>query len=813
MTEASRASVAGALETVLATCAVGRSRVVLIEGAAGCGKSHLLDAVAERAADAGALVLTAVATEAERRVPLGVLRQLVAGAPVSALPHSSAEGARTFCAQLCRLALDGPVVLCLDDVQHADTQSLHHLRHLVRHARPAPVLMVATVSAYADGPESPFPAPELERQPHVRQIRLGLLSPQETAAAAAPRPGRTPAELHRISGGNPLLLRALLAEDAAASPPPAPAPGGPFAEAALACLHRSGPAAPAAARAVAILADRATEPLVERMLERPGADGLAALRACGLLDGLVFRHPAVPVAVLADASPRARAALHRRAALVLHTAGAPAEAVADHLLAPPADGVRTPVRPEDATLLAQTAEDLLRKHPAGHRTAQAERLLELAHAICPDESARAAVALRLAQTATRRTPQAAEQRLTALALTTGPRTRRPDAAHTRELAAMLLAHGRLTDATALQSEPAGSPWDTLLDARPATCETLLRSTRLTDATYAPLVLAVRTLLYADRAERAVAASRRLLEEAEASGAPGRHTVFATLHAEALLRVGEVHDAHTHATAALEALPPGGGGTFRYAPTAVLVQACGALGRRDEAAEHVQHPVTRRVLTSLYGLQYLRARGLHHLSLGRPHTALADFRRIGRLLYLWRADRPAFLPWRTDAAQALLRLGRPREARALAEEQLTLPDARRPWVRGQCLRVLAATGRPADRTALLREAVDQLRRAGARLETAHAVADLGHALHEIGAPAQEEAAFRAELLPIPTPLSEAEHRVAQLATQGLTNRQIAAHLHLTVSTVEQHLTRTYRKLGVAGRAGLPAGLNSGAAASG
>ncbi|MGW7256823.1 AAA family ATPase [Streptomyces sp. NPDC054834] len=845
MTEADRASVSGALETVLATCAVGRSRVVLIEGAAGCGKSHLLDTVAERAAATGALVLTAVATAAERRVPLGVLRQLVGSAPVFALPRTAGEAAaipseeamRAFCAELCDLALDGPVVLCLDDVQHADAQSLHHLRHLVRHARPAPVLLVATISSYAEAQQDLF-APELTRQPHFRRIRLGLLSPDETARTATARtatgrPGRTAAELHRVTGGNPLLLRALLEEDGAAtaSPPSAPAPDGPFAEAVTACLHRSGPAAAVTARSVAILAEEAAEPLVARMLHpETAAPGLAALRACGLLDGLRFRHPAVPAAVLAHASPRTRADLHRRAARVLRGAGAPAGVVADHLLAPLADGVRAPVRPGDFALLADTAERLLTDHRGSRRTDQAERLLELAHGICPEDVARSALAVRLAQLAARRDPDAAGHRLTALV--TGHRTPRPDTELTRELAGMLLAQGRVPDAAGLSRGTDDGPaaWDAVLDTRPAAAETLVRSTPLTDATLAPLVLAVRTLLHCERPERAVPASRRLLEEAEASRAPGRRAVFGTLHAEALLGVGDVRGAREHALEALEVLPPGGDGTFRYAPTAVLVQAYGVLGRYDEAARHVQYPVTRRVLTSLHGLRYLRARGLHHLALGQPHTALADFRRIGRLLQLWRADRPACLPWRTDAAQALLRLGKVRQARALTEEQLALPDARRPWVRGQTLRMLAATGDPGERTALLRQAVDQLRRSGARLETARALADLGHALHADGCPSQATATLRAawnlaqqmgatalrdELLPVserfpapgPLPLSPSERRVAALAAQGLTNRHIAARLHLTVSTVEQHLTRTYRKLGVPGRAGLPTALTT------
>jgi DNA-binding CsgD family transcriptional regulator len=46
-----------------------------------------------------------------------------------------------------------------------------------------------------------------------------------------------------------------------------------------------------------------------------------------------------------------------------------------------------------------------------------------------------------------------------------------------------------------------------------------------------------------------------------------------------------------------------------------------------------------------------------------------------------------------------------------------------------------------------------------------------------------------------PLSSAERRVASLAAQGHTNREIAAKLFITVSTVEQHLTRIYRKLEV------------------
>ncbi|MFD2467935.1 helix-turn-helix domain-containing protein [Amycolatopsis silviterrae] len=52
------------------------------------------------------------------------------------------------------------------------------------------------------------------------------------------------------------------------------------------------------------------------------------------------------------------------------------------------------------------------------------------------------------------------------------------------------------------------------------------------------------------------------------------------------------------------------------------------------------------------------------------------------------------------------------------------------------------------------------------------------------------------------LSEAERRVAVLAGAGHTNREIARTLYITVSTVEQHLTKVYRKLRVTRRTELP-----------
>jgi ATP/maltotriose-dependent transcriptional regulator MalT len=55
------------------------------------------------------------------------------------------------------------------------------------------------------------------------------------------------------------------------------------------------------------------------------------------------------------------------------------------------------------------------------------------------------------------------------------------------------------------------------------------------------------------------------------------------------------------------------------------------------------------------------------------------------------------------------------------------------------------------------------------------------------------------------LTETERRVAGMAAEGLSNKQIASALFMGVSTVEAHLSRAYRKLGVRSRAALASRL--------
>ncbi len=57
------------------------------------------------------------------------------------------------------------------------------------------------------------------------------------------------------------------------------------------------------------------------------------------------------------------------------------------------------------------------------------------------------------------------------------------------------------------------------------------------------------------------------------------------------------------------------------------------------------------------------------------------------------------------------------------------------------------------------------------------------------------------------LTPSERRVAQLAADGLTNRQIAQALFVTSRTIEAHLTQTYMKLAITSREQLATALRS------
>jgi DNA-binding CsgD family transcriptional regulator len=111
-------------------------------------------------------------------------------------------------------------------------------------------------------------------------------------------------------------------------------------------------------------------------------------------------------------------------------------------------------------------------------------------------------------------------------------------------------------------------------------------------------------------------------------------------------------------------------------------------------------------------------------------------------------------------------------------------------------VLRRAGRRVEARAQLERALDLAHRCGARRIAARARAELIAA----GAKPRRDAVTGRDAL------TAGELRVARLAAEGLTNRDIAQALFITTSTAKAHLNRVYRKLGIARRDQLPGSLS-------
>ncbi|RKN07376.1 helix-turn-helix transcriptional regulator [Streptomyces radicis] len=895
----------------------GEGRTVLLNGPAGSGKTELLRNFAEAATKSDVLFLDAICSPAERKIPFSVLSQLFRSAPLppglvaragqlidraltTTAPATSPYEELTFEAVqvihglsqvILDLAAETPLLIGIDDIRNADGPSWCCLHYLARRISSARILLVLAGEDHPEPENSPLRA-ELLRLPNVAELHVGLLGQDavtglltdELGARAAHR--LAPA-LHAASGGNPLLLHALVEDHREAAGVRAEGYG----RAVLRCAHRAGPEPVRIARALAVLGEPAQPAALGDLADTTPATVERALRtltAAGLLDGGDFRHPAARAAVLDDLPTTERAAYSRRAAELLHRQGADPVAVARHLVDA---GDAAPLWARD--LLLEAAEHAL----LDGRVPWAVECLELAHRGCQDGPERAVIRARLADAEWQLNPLAAAHHLGPLVADL--RAGRLAPRHGVPLIRQLLWLGRVTEATEalehLRALPApeaaglrdleawlavvhpplaphrprtaapGGPEDGLtgphddvrLRSLAVLSDLLTRGRREETAEQAEQTLSDLSLGRPDpwaveaallalqvlvQAGRYRAAERWCddLAEAATRRTPVWRAVFAAVRAETALRRGELAEAMAAARAALTHLPPGAWGLAVGFPLATLIMAATRAGDHDEGARLLAHPVPFELNAGRHGLHYLHARGHYYLATHHPHAALADFMSCGELMRGWGLDLPDLVPWRTSAAEAWLRLGNKDRARRLASDQLARPGTDGTAARASSLRILATSGPAARWPQLLTEALDIFEDHGNRLEQAHTLADLSRAHYALGEKRRARMVFRRawhlaklcrarplteELLSVPSGLSgavaepeeraelsrltDSERRVASLAVMGYTNREIAGKLFITASTVEQHLTRVYRKLDVKRRQELPVHLGTGA----
>jgi DNA-binding CsgD family transcriptional regulator/tetratricopeptide (TPR) repeat protein len=337
--------------------------------------------------------------------------------------------------------------------------------------------------------------------------------------------------------------------------------------------------------------------------------------------------------------------------------------------------------------------------------------------------------------------------------------------------------------------------------------------------------ALASLQSADLEEQAQSYITPIFEEARLRGDATMTARVLGQLTQAKYRSGRLAEAEAHGAAALTIYEDLGrpDQLFPNPLLDVLIER----GHPDRALAHIhgrgnvglqQHDA----MTTLMRGRVLAANGQDEEALGLLLAAGED---LDTLKFL----HPRFAPWRRLAAEIALRLGDRWLAQSLAEEGLEL--ARRtqtPVVIGVALRVMGAvTGDVAtlqEACLILDSHPDLLEAARAKTELGEALLRLGHredareplrdalsAAHRGGATVVAERARRSLHAAGGRPrrpsltgveaLTPSELQVARLAAEGMTNRDIAQALFITLKTVERHLNRTYAKLQIPGRPGL------------
>jgi DNA-binding CsgD family transcriptional regulator len=296
-----------ALGEHLDAAVAGRGRLVLVSGEAGVGKTSLVRAFAEervgdvrfaRGACDGLFTPQPLAPLLELAEQIGV----------------SVDGPRrdVFSGTLDALRR-APTVAVVEDVHWADEATLDLIRFLGRRLEQTTTLLVATYRDDELGPRHPLRV-LLGDVPSERRVALPPLS-ERGVQALADGSEVDPAELYRLTGGNPFFVTEVLAAGGAGVPES-------VRDAVLARAAKLGRPAREIADAAAVVGRHAELELLARVLDEP----LGALEEClaaGVLQAegndIAFRHELARRSVEEAIDPLRRAELHRRVLAALLT--------------------------------------------------------------------------------------------------------------------------------------------------------------------------------------------------------------------------------------------------------------------------------------------------------------------------------------------------------------------------------------------------------------------------------------------------------------------------------------------------------------
>jgi DNA-binding CsgD family transcriptional regulator len=358
----------------------------------------------------------------------------------------------------------------------------------------------------------------------------------------------------------------------------------------------------------------------------------------------------------------------------------------------------------------------------------------------------------------------------------------------------------------------------------------------TTASSAAPLLVVAALCLAGELERSIEAADAAAADAGARGAPLAFATATYMHAMPRLWQGNIDGALADLEFARDARHYG----WRQYARSADAEYClcmiekGELDRAD-AVLTVNTPLTEPYdgedASLLYALAELRR------AQAAPQEAYELALNVGQAIELT-LPYLGYCPWRCSAAESALALGQRDRARELIDQELErLETTQIPHEQIRALRLAGICEGGNQGLAKLREAVELGEHHPPRLETVRALISLGSALRRdnqraaarpplerafeltrrSGASVLRELARtelaatgarpRREALSGPESLTPSEHRIAQLAASGHSNREIATALFITPKTVEYHLRNCYTKLNIRTRRELARGLET------
>ena len=414
------------------------SRVLLVTGEAGMGKTVLLADAADRARAAGMRVLSVTGRESESKLAFAGLHQLLR--PVlSAAAGLPGPQARAFLRALGLFADTGaadrlltgvavltllsdlsersPVVVVADDAHWLDRSSLDVLAFVGSRLDAEPVVLLVGARGQAPPPGFDRGFPELHLEP-LSAADAGFLLDRQPH----PPRGRARAQVLAQAAGNPMALIELakvIADDPAASRRWAaePLPPTDRLTAVLASRFATLPEQTQAALLLAAVADSPDLSAAASHGAGPDALALAPAEQLGLVKvdrtGLHFSHPLVRSAIYHSAPFAQRAAAHRELASALDDQP---DRQAWHLAA-------AALHPDEqvASLLEATAAQAQRRGGAAAAALAMERAAELSPD--PEDQARRLVAAASAAVPTGQGDWVQDLATRALAVTSDPELR------------------------------------------------------------------------------------------------------------------------------------------------------------------------------------------------------------------------------------------------------------------------------------------------------------------------------------------------------------------------------------------------------